>query len=77
MGRTLDEVLRRCERDAAFRRLLDHDPVAALAPYDLTTDELTALVAHLADDSEPAEQRARRSAFVRLLAKRPPEERGS
>lgn len=77
MGSTLDEVLRRCERDPAFRRLLDHDPVAALAPYDLTTDELTALVAHLADDRGPADQRARRSAFLRLLAKRPPGERST
>ncbi|MCU1589949.1 MAG: hypothetical protein JWP11_1205 [Frankiales bacterium] len=67
----IDEVLERLVTDAAFRDRLGSDPAAALAAYDLSTDDLQLLASSL-DDSEGqqhgVEQRTSKSAVVGLLA---------
>lgn len=43
----LDEVLQRSRVDDDFAKLVADDPLTALAPYDLTTEEIRLLAEHL------------------------------
>jgi hypothetical protein len=43
----LDEVLQRVAMDSDFAAWVVEDPKAALAPYDLTTDEIRLLASRL------------------------------
>ncbi len=44
MSDNLRQVIERASKDAAFRALLQSDPEAALAGYELTAEERAALV---------------------------------
>lgn len=73
----IDEVLQRFERDGEFRRRVAEDPAEALAGYALSADDLSRLVDVVARDAPPDAQRARRSAFFALVARRAAEERST
>ena len=49
----LADVLARVQDDLAFREQLLHDPLKALAGYELTSADLRALAASLADATGP------------------------
>ena len=49
----LADVLARVQDDHAFREQLLHDPLKALAGYELTSADLRALAASLADATGP------------------------
>lgn len=62
----VQDVLNRAFADEAFRRRLYAEPEAALAPFDLTDDERTALLAIGAEEKEPVAE-----LLDRRLSKRP------
>jgi hypothetical protein len=49
----LDDALDRLRADENFRSRLAEDPTAALAGYDLSTEDLWVLVKHLDPDGHP------------------------
>ncbi len=46
--RAVDQVKERARTDPEYRRRLETDPRPALAPYDLTVAEMTALMGQIA-----------------------------
>jgi hypothetical protein len=64
-------VLERLVDDVSFRDELRTDPQAALAGYDLSTDDLRVLAAQVTGDGDPrpVERRTSRSALFSLLAR--------
>jgi hypothetical protein len=70
----IDEVLERLDREGSFREALRRNPQAALAGYDLTTDDLRVLAGHETGGpgrERALEQRLGKSALFGLLARRP------
>lgn len=70
----IDEVLGRLDEEPSFREELQRDPQAALAGYDLTTDDLRVLAGQVTGDAghrHAVEQRLGKSALFTLLARRP------
>jgi hypothetical protein len=71
----IDEVLERLDREGSFREALRRNPQAALAGYDLTTDDLRVLAGHETGGDggreRALEQRLGKSALFTLLARRP------
>jgi hypothetical protein len=73
----IDKVLERLVDDVSFRDEIRLDPQAALAGYDLTTEDLRVLAARVTGDSSqatPVEQRTSRSALFALLSRETREE---
>jgi hypothetical protein len=73
----IDDVLLRLSDDQDFRKQVEDDPASALAGYDLSADDLGAVVEAIVGDTAPTEQRTLRSAFFALIARRQAEERGT
>jgi len=46
--RAVDQIKERARTDPEYRRRLETDPRPALAPYDLTVAEMTALMGQIA-----------------------------